>query len=324
MLAGRVAEDRSWLSVMAALAAIELGWWFITWRKGIAPSPFIATYTLLAIGGLLTAVALRLVFGSRPAGASWMVIMLGTVLVAVGASTFLPLKYAIPSEIPFWLDRPLATAERAFFGDDPWLVLDHLIGWATLPLDRIYACWLPTQLIVMFLVMLSRPSPSKSQSLIAYSLAWFVLGVVAAVLLSSRGPLFYDRAFGGQSFAPLAATLHRRGAWAAITESDRMWASFATGRPGFVAGISAMPSIHVAISLWIVFTSQRMAPRAFWVSVVYFMLISLGSVQLGWHYVADGIVAAIGMIAIWRFAPLLDRKQADWNEPVSGQSLRKG
>src|SRR5438034_687507 len=245
----RFAEDRNWLSVMAALTAIELGWWFIAWLKGIAPSPFLVTYTLLAIAGLAAAIAVRLALGKRPADVAWPAIVLGALLVAIGASVFLPLKYAIPSELPFWLDRPLTSVERAVFGDDPWLVLDRLAGWATLPLDRLYACWLPVQLVAMFLVMLSRPSPSKSQSLIAYSLAWFILGVLAAVLLSSAGPLFYDRAFGGQSFAPLAATLHSRGAWVVLTESDRMWASLAARQPGFIAGISAMPSIHVAISL---------------------------------------------------------------------------
>jgi len=292
---------------MAAIAAIELAWWFIAWLKGIAPSPFLVTYFLLATVGLLAANAVRLLVGRRPSAVSRPAIALGTFLVAIGASAFLPLKYAIPSEIPFWLDQPLATTERALFGADPWLLLDSLTGWATLPLDRLYACWLPTQLVVMFLVMLSRPSSAKSQSLIAYSLAWFVLGVVTAVLFSSAGPLFYDRAFGGQSFAALAPTLRSRGAWAVFSESDPMWASLASGRPGFVAGISAMPSIHVAISLWIVLTARRMAPRAFPIALAYFVLIAVGSVQLGWHYVADGIVAVMGMLGIWRLAARLDR-----------------
>src|SRR5438270_7128577 len=104
----RMAEDRNWLCVMAALTAIELGWWFIAWLKGIAPSPFLGTYILLAMAGLAVALAIRMVLGKPPTDVAWPAVTLGTVLVAIGASVFLPLKYAIPHELPFWLDRPLA------------------------------------------------------------------------------------------------------------------------------------------------------------------------------------------------------------------------
>ena len=210
------AGDGDWLAVMAALTVLELGWWALARRAGAAPAPLLGTYLLLASGGLAGALALRLAIcpgiprGSSPA------IIGGTLLVAVGASAFLPLKYAIPSEIPFWLDRPLAVGERAILGSDPWLVLDQAIGWATRPMDWLYGSWLPVQLLVMFLVLLSPPSREKSRLLISYSLAWFVLGAVGAVLLSSAGPIFYDRAFGGVDFAALAQTLRNRGAWIAF------------------------------------------------------------------------------------------------------------
>ena len=294
--------DRDWIAVMAGLTSIELTWWGITWLAGLSPVPLVGIYLLLALGGLAFAVLVRLALRSRPGSASWPATAVGTVLVAIGASAFLPLKYAIPGEIPFWLDHPLMVADRAVFGGDPWLLFDRYIGWATGPMDWLYGCWLPVQLTAMFLVMLSAPSRAKSQALIAYSLCWFLLGAVGAVLLSSAGPLFYDRAFGGSEFAPLAETLRSRGAWVAIAESDRMWASFRMSPPGLVAGVSAMPSIHVAISLWIVLTARQMAPRLVPLAVAYFILIWIGSVQLGWHYASDGLVGALGMWGVWHLA----------------------
>jgi hypothetical protein len=303
----RIGEDRNWLAVMAGLTIIELSWWAAVWRMGAAPAPFVGTYLVLTFGGLALAIAARLALRLAPSGAAWPSIVTGTTLVAIGASVFLPLKYAIPSEIPFWLDRPLADVERLIFGGDPWLLLDRLFGWATRPLDWLYGCWLPTQLLIMFFVMLSAPSPRKSRSLIAYSLAWFLLGAIAAVLLSSAGPLFYDRAFGGGTFAHLTETLRNRGAWIALAESDRMWASTSATNPGLIAGISAMPSIHVAISLWIFLTARTMAPRKSRAAFVYFVLIWIGSVQLGWHYASDGLVGALGMLGVWALAGALER-----------------
>ena len=295
-------QDAPWLVAMAAFAALELLWWTIAWSHGIAPSPRLGSYILFACAGLAAATLIRVASGASPWAAGRLSVVAATLLVAIAASLFLPLKFAIPHEVAFWLDRPLAAAERALLGIDPWLALDRAVGWAAVPMDWLYGAWLPVQSVMLFLVILARPSPAKSRALTAYSAAWFLLGVAAAALFASAGPLFYDRLLGGNEFAALGETLRRRGVWIALAESDDMWASFATGTPGAVAGISAVPSLHVAISLWIWLTARTMAPRAAPFAAVYFLLIWVGSVQLGWHYVADGLAGALGMLAIWWLA----------------------
>ena len=298
-------QDGEWLVVLAVVTALELGWWALTWSIGATPAPWVTTYVLIAAAGVAAAGVMRFVAGRGAPPAHWLAVMLGTVLTGIGASAFLPLKYAIPKLMPFWLDGPLAVGERLLFGGDPWLLLDRVLGWATAPLDLLYGCWLPTQLLVMFSVMVARPSQAKSRALIAYTMAWFLLGVVAALLLASAGPIFYDRLFGGSNFAGLDETLRARGALIALAESDAMWNSWASGHPGFVAGMSAVPSIHVAVSLWIYLVARTMAPRAAKAAFLYFALIWLGSVQLGWHYVADGLAGALGMLAVWKLAGAL-------------------
>lgn len=299
--------DSRWLMVLATATAVESLWWSIAWLDGIAPLPFVFSYLGLAGLGLAAALTLkRLLTGSWPIVAVRNIIA-AALLIGLGASLFLPLKYAIPSEVPFWADRPLAALETRLFGEQPWLIADHLFGWAAVPLDRLYSLWLPVQSVTLFLVILARPSRAKSRALIAFSFAWFVLGVAAAAIFSSAGPLFYDRLFGGATFAQLRPGLLSRGAWVAVAESDRMWASYATARPGFVAGISAVPSMHVAISLWIWLAARSLAPRLQLLALVYLALITVGSVQLGWHYVGDGVVAVGGMLAIWKLAAIVDR-----------------
>jgi len=125
---------------------------------------------------------------------------------------------------------------------------------------------------------------------------------VAAMLLSSAGPLFYDRLYGGHAFQSLDSMLRARGGWVALAESDLMWAARADSDPGLVAGISAVPSVHVAMSLWIYLAAREIAPRAALPALLYFLLVWIGSVQLGWHYASDGLVGAVGMLAVWRLA----------------------
>lgn len=294
-----VGADGRWLVVLGLLTAAELCWWAICWQSGIAPAPFLGVYLVLAFAGLVAALALRTAVRSRAERASWGALILGTSLIAISASLFLPLKYAIPAQMPFWLDAPLAGAERRLLGADAWVVADRLFGWALLPVDRIYGLWLPVQTVVLFSVMLLAPSPAKARALIAYCFAWFLLGVVAAILCSSAGPIFYDRLLGGDDFAALAERLRSGGAWMTLRESDAMWASLASGRPGFVAGISAMPSLHVAISVWMWFAARSLAPRAAPFALGYAMFIGIASVLLGWHYILDGLAGALGMGTLW-------------------------
>lgn len=300
-----VGEDWPWLAVMAAITTAEILWWAVEWVAGAAPLPFIGTYLAISLAGLVCALGLRALLFRRWDAPNWPAATAAAGLIGLGASLFLPIKYAIPRIVPFWLDQPLASMERRPSGTDPWLLLDRLIGWAAVPIDWLYATWLPTQSLVLFCVILAQPSAVKTRALIAYVLGWFVLGIVAALALSSAGPLFYDRIFGGSDFAGLLETLHRHGAVLALAESDAMWSSLSSGRPTMVAGISAMPSIHVAISAWMVLTARAMAPRATPWAAAYTALIWVGSVELGWHYVADGLAGVIGIVVIWMSAGMV-------------------
>ena len=301
-----VSGDGRWLSVMAALVAVEFGWWLIAWSLRIAPSPYLGTYLLASAAALATALAIHRALGNGSERPSWTSIIAGSALIAAGSSLFLPLKYAIPNEVPFWLDGPLVRIE-GFGGTHPWQLLDRLLGWATAPIDRIYGLWLPVQSIAVFSIIVAAPSPAKSRALIAYSLAWFVLGIAGATLFSSAGPIFFDRLYGGQQFAALTETLRLRGASIVLAESDAMWLSLTSGKPTIVAGISAVPSMHVAISLWILLAARAMAPRASGYAFAYFLFIWIASVQLGWHYALDGLAGALGMLAIWALAGVVDR-----------------
>lgn len=287
---------------MAAITAIELVIWLCVWSAGRATVPLTATYCALALVALGIALGLRPLWRWGEPRASWPVILLGALFVGVSSSLFMALKFAIPSMVPFWLDKPLAAAEAGLFGIEPYRMLDSLFGRAALLIDRLYGLWLPVQLIVMFSVIIAPPSRAKSRALVACSAAWFLLGVVAATLLSSAGPIFFDRAFGGGQFAPLHHILETRGADVVLSTSDVMWSAQLGGHPGLIAGISAAPSMHIAITMWILLVARDLAPRAVPLAAAYLAFIWIASVQLGWHYFSDGLVGVAGMAALWWLA----------------------
>jgi len=287
---------------VAALTAVELVIWLCAWLAGRAPVPLTATYIAMSLVALGIALGLRPLWRWGEPRASWTVILLGTFFVGVSSSLFMALKFAIPSLVPFWLDRPLSAAEAGLFGIEPFRLLNSLFGRAALLIDRVYSFWLPVQLVVMFSLIIAPPSRAKARALTACSAAWFLLGVVAATLLSSVGPIFFDRVYGGNRFAPLHRILESRGADMVLSTSDAMWSAQLSGHPGLISGISAAPSMHIAISFWILLVARDLSPRAVPLAAAYFAFIWIASVQLGWHYISDGLIGVAGMAALWWLA----------------------
>lgn len=118
-------------------------------------------------------------------------------------------------------------------------------------------------------------------------------------VLPSAGPVFYAQLGLGDQFAAMPVQ-----PWVASAR-DYLWADYLAGggKPG--GGISAMPSVHVAMVLWVALVVRAYFPRLQSLAWIYFAAILVGSVHLGWHYAVDGIVSiAIALIA-WAVAPIL-------------------
>ena len=199
------------------------------------------TYLALALAGLACALPAGHCCNRGRRIPNWSSIVPATILVGIGASLFLPLKYAIPRLVPFWLDAPLANAERAMFAADPWLILDHSsrLGNGS---DRQALRALAANAVD---ASVHRDDPAvlgdEVPRIDRLCPRLVHAGRGGRDALSSAGPIFYDRIFGGTAFAALRETLQDRGAWLVLAESDRMWASLASVRPGLAAGISAVP-----------------------------------------------------------------------------------
>jgi hypothetical protein len=225
-------------------------------------------------------------------------ILLGCLLVGMQIGALTWLKIMLPVTQGFWADAQLAHADRILFGRDPWIVSHQLFGSITTLLDRCYVTWAPVKFATLIGVILAAASPKKSKAMLAYFLT-VSTGCLLQYAMPSAGPIFYSHLGLGSQFSTMPVE-----PWVATTR-DYLWANFisGSGKPG--GGISAMPSMHVAVAMWIAFVVRAYFPRLQLLGWTYFAAILIGSVHLGWHYALDGIVAAAIAAGAWGAAPLL-------------------
>lgn len=225
-------------------------------------------------------------------------ILLGFILIGLQGGALTWLKVMLPITQGFWADLPLAEADRILFGKDPWIISHDLFGWITGPLDQVYVTWAPVKFATVIGVILAAATPKKSRATLAYFLT---IGTCCLVqyALPSAGPVFYSDLGLGDRFHEMPIE-----PWVASAR-DYLWADYLAGggHPG--GGISAMPSVHVAMTLWVALVVRTYFPRLQLLAWIYFAAILIGSVHLGWHYAVDGIASvAIALIA-WAVAPIL-------------------
>lgn len=314
-------SDREWLLPMAVIAAAQFGLWWILWIEGFAKQPMLQAYSTISLIGLGLAFVpfvLWYLFRIHRAGEQQplgrirkdirlsriVAILAAMVLAPITASAFTATKSALPFAVPFYMDGALASFERALFGVDPWRITHSLLGWATPAIDRLYLTWLPVMLVAFNIVLLSKPSAMKTRSLIAYLLMWPAVGTLGSYLFSSAGPIFYNAIFK-DGFADLIPTLQREGATGTLLAYEHLWRAYSGQSVALGGGISAMPSMHIAMAFWLALTVRASFPKIQWAGWAYFALIWVGSVHLGWHYAVDGLAGAIGAALVWRAAPQL-------------------
>jgi hypothetical protein len=205
----------------------------------------------------------------------------GVMLIALQMAVLNWTKIMLPIVAGFWADPYIAAADRAMLGTDAWRLL-HTFNGPTV--DRAYAAWGPIHFAVLAIILCLRESTKKSRALLSYFLILFT-GSIGQYALPSAGPLFLQP-------IPLEP-------WVAEAKAY-LWQDYLRAGGSIGTGISAMPSIHVAIALWLAFVVRSYVPKLWPIGFGYFALILVGSVALGWHYVSDGLVAIAGALLVWR------------------------
>lgn len=172
-------------------------------------------------------------------------------------------------------------------------------------LDAAYAFWLLVMLFVTgYTMFVEKDVYRRLRFLWTYLLSWILLGTVGATVFSSVGPIFYHDFYpqlpdiyadiprnlismNNEGFMFAAKTYELLLGWA---RNDRIFDPNA---------LSAMPSMHLAISWIMVLYARSLGYRPLVLAVPFFALMYLGSIYLGFHYAVDAYVSVAVTSLIW-------------------------
>lgn len=224
----------------------------------------------------------------RLARHNWRPILLvsgGMVLAGLNMITFMYSKPLLNFLVPFWADPLLAELDHyLFLGHDP----SSLLGWLNSMGTALFyhRAWFALMVMTLLMVLSRPPSVEKSSVMVSYFVLWSVAGPVIHLLLPAAGPVFYQNLGYGDRFAgiPLPEEMARM--------SSYLWTVYSGSQFAPGSGISAMPSLHIATTAWMVIAVHVLARRWTLAIAAVGLLIFLLSVSLGWHYALDGIVGA--------------------------------
>ncbi len=204
----------------------------------------------------------------------------------------------------FGWDAAFAELDRILhFGRDPYVWLLPLTGspLVTTVLNGAYHAWFFLIYFVTFVACFAPRGHVASRAyLIAFVLTFAIGGNVMAMVFSSAGPVYFERLGLGGDFVPLMELLYRNAevspVWA-LDVQEGLWDAYVND--GVLAGISAMPSMHVATSVLMACFAGSYARWAGWVMWIFAAMIMVGSVHLGWHYAADGYAGGLIAVICW-------------------------
>jgi hypothetical protein len=219
-------------------------------------------------------------------------------------------KSAIP---PFRYDPELARVDRLLFGTDPYRLL-HLSPAGFAALDEVYY-WGFNGCLLGVMLWQAWTRAGRVRFWLAFAATWILLGTCLASVASSAGPVFYPQVTGSMGpFADLFRAIdlaHREDSLKLLQGRAYLWSLLQHGEIGVGSGISAFPSLHIAIP-----TLAACAARGSlrWLLGALTAILWLGSFTLGWHYAVDGIASIVLTPMIWwlssRITLALERRVA--------------
>jgi len=221
-------------------------------------------------------------------------------------SLFTSVKGGLNRIVPFYADTALIAIDRRIHGGvDAWQMLHPLLGFGPIIfiLNSLYDIWFVVMFIVLFCVTFSTVNEwLRSQYLVAFVLVWALLGNFVASMFASVGPAFVMPIYGDATFSPLMSYLQTINAhcpvWA-LRAQALLYANSVLDGPRLGSGISAFPSLHVAIATLNAIYLWRFGGLLRWLGAAFLVVIQLGAVQLGWHYGIDGYASMLATPIIW-------------------------
>ena len=234
-------------------------------------------------------------------------------LMPVFKSAFASYKQTIPLVHAFSWDFPLMRLDYLLhFGHHPWRLFEAILRFPTLvrAIDVVYMTWFFILFLSCIWMAWTPRRHLRRCYLVSTLLVWILIGSFLATIFSSAGPCFYSKVVSTSDdpFAPLMQRLNEISELRirnnekylhATFNQAGLWEGRITGTWGAFGGISAMPSIHLAMATLFAWLAFEVRKWLGWIFVGYVALIQISSVILGWHYAVDGYAGIILSSIIW-------------------------
>lgn len=228
------------------------------------------------------------------------------IVLALLLPVFAMLKPSIPLFQTYSWDITLIAWDRAIFGTDAWLLLQPFLGYPLVSsiLAGFYHGWF---LLVypgsLFILLAAAADSIRRRYFLALVLTWILVGFVLAIAFASVGPCFLEPILGDATFAKQMAYLHSADLQFPVMVLDvqqMLLDTYLAQGAGHGAGISAMPSMHVAIAFLFYLAMRHVSRNASWFFLAFTIVIWIASVHLAYHYALDGAFGIIATLAIWK------------------------
>lgn len=240
---------------------------------------------------------------------------------------FSAMKSAIPLFQPYSWDQRFIDLDIAIHGQDPWRLLQPLLGYpiVTSAISIFYHLWV--LLIYMGTIYFALFVDDRSLRIRYFAACfglWAINGVALAILFASVGPCFVGPLLGNPHFAEQAAYLAQANQqWPVmvVEVQQQLIAWHQSGSHGLGRGITAMPSMHVALALLFFLAVRQVGRRLGLTFFAFFAIIVIGSVHLGYHYAVDAYVSIAVTAALWGLCGALVRRRTRPEPAVGAASI---
>lgn len=224
------------------------------------------------------------------------------VVFCVGLAAFTTLKIHIPKSVPFWADPLLADIDRWMHGGKPGLALYSVLPQSVqYPIAFLYGpVWFGLWFGIVAAMALHGDRQRRLRYFWSMALSVALLGTVLATILASVGPIFYPYFVEPARFSELIGKIKASafGEYMEVT-SQYLLTSYQRDSASMGTGISAMPSMHLAIATLNACMLFNLNRTLGWIAWAYVAIVQVGSVYLGWHYAIDGYVSIAAVSLIW-------------------------
>jgi len=251
--------------------------------------------------------AFRAMFAPRRLGR----FVAGTLMLLTAVLLFTAMFSAVKTSLPigngFAFDIIHADIDRVVhFGVDPYRLL-YIVAGDPLVLRIVEfnynVLWFVICYFTLYWVVTSpRTERIRVRYVLTWMISWIIIGNAMAGTWLSAGPAYYGLVTGDTArFADQLALLATSAGQpnSAHNMQAYLWRLHETGNAGIGSGISAFPSIHVAVTVINALFIGEISRRAASLMWAYVGFIICSSVYLGWHYAIDGYVSVICVTAIY-------------------------